>query len=83
MYSSYTRRKVGLCRIGKRGAHSWKKTLTHLSENIRGGAVVVFGVETSESDVVSPSILRKASVLKPESDLPLSCILRLKASDRS
>lgn len=44
--------------------------------------MVVFGVETFESDVVSPWILRKASVLKPESDLPLSCILRLKASSR-
>ena len=64
IYSSYNLRKVGLWSTGKSGAHSWKKTLTHLSENIRGGAVEVLGIETWEIGVVSPWMFKKASVLR-------------------
>lgn len=42
----------------------------------------VFGGVNCESEVVSPWILRKASVLNPANDFPLSCILRLKVSTR-
>jgi len=38
-YSSYKARKAGLCRIGNRGAHSWKKMLISWSETRRGGGL--------------------------------------------
>ena len=65
---------------GKSGAHSWKYTFTHRSENIRGGAIGVLEPLLEAAGVVSPWIFKNESVLNPASDLPLSCILRLKAS---
>lgn len=64
---------------GNNGAHSWKKTFRHLSENKRGGAKLGTGVIV-DNEVDSFWGFKNVSVSNPTEDLPLSWILRLQIS---
>jgi hypothetical protein len=78
-YCSYRARKVGRCKTGKSGAHSWKKMLIIWSDTRRGGALK----ETIRLGPVGrlvPPAPKKAFELTSADSLPVSWAFCLNAS---